>query len=104
MRSLNKRAIDLEALEIDGIATILDNRAGGLIRSEKNDAMKTGINATITNHGEISTGDTRSLNDKYDGIDVAAATGVSVYTYGLISGGQKYGRKKGATRPQEVKR
>jgi subtilase-type serine protease len=88
LRSLNKRAIDLEALESDGIATTLNNRSGGLIRSEKNDAMKTGINATITNHGEISTGDTWSLDDKYDGIDVAAATGVSVYNYGLISGGR----------------
>ncbi|SEE75382.1 autotransporter outer membrane beta-barrel domain-containing protein [Pseudomonas coleopterorum] len=88
LRSLNKRAIDLEALKSTGIATTLDNRAGGLIRSEKNDAMKTGINATITNHGEISTGDTLSLDDKYDGIDVAAATGVSVYNYGLISGGR----------------
>lgn len=88
LRSVGKRAIDLEALESSGITTTIINRAGGLIRSEKNDGMKTGVNATITNYGQISTGDTFSLDDKFDGVDVSAATGVSVYNYGLISGGR----------------
>jgi outer membrane autotransporter protein len=88
LRSVNKRAIDLEALESSAIVTTITNRASGLIRSEKNDGMKTGINAAINNYGEISTGDTLSLDDKFDGVDVSAATGVSVYNYGLISGGR----------------
>ncbi|MHC8405009.1 autotransporter outer membrane beta-barrel domain-containing protein [Pseudomonas sp. TMB3-21] len=88
IRSSTGQGLDLDALRSDGATTTIINRAGGLIRGEASDGMKTGANASITNHGEISTGDSRSADDKFDGIDIDTATGVNVTNYGTISGGR----------------
>lgn len=88
IRSSTGQGLDLDALRSDGATTMIINRAGGLIRGEASDGMKTGANATVTNHGEISTGDSRSADDKFDGIDIDSATGVAVTNYGTISGGR----------------
>lgn len=50
--------------------------------------MKTGAHATISNYGEISTGDSHNADEKFDGIDIDSATGVSITNYGVISGGR----------------
>ena len=88
LRSTTGQGLDLDALRGAGVSTTIINRAGGLIRGDASDGMKTGANATITNHGEISTGDTFSRNDKFDGVDVDSATGVTITNHGLISGGR----------------
>ncbi len=88
IRSSTGQGLDLDALRSDGATTTIINRAGGVIRGEASDGMKTGANASITNYGEISTGDSRSADDKFDGIDIDSATGVAVTNYGTISGGR----------------
>lgn len=88
IRSTTGQALDLDALRSDGVKTTIINRAGGLIRGDASDGMKTGANATITNYGEISTGDSHNANEKFDGIDIDSASGVSVTNYGVISGGR----------------
>ncbi|NWB89683.1 autotransporter outer membrane beta-barrel domain-containing protein [Pseudomonas agarici] len=88
IRSATGQALDLDAIRSANVTTTLINRAGGLIRGDASDGMKTGGNATITNYGEISTGDTHSSDEKYDGVDIDSATGVTVTNYGLISGGR----------------
>jgi len=82
------QAIDLDSVRSEGVTTTLINREGGLIRGEFSDGMKTGSNASITNLGEISTGDAKSDDNKFDGIDIDSATGVTVTNYGTISGGR----------------
>ncbi|WP_445180401.1 autotransporter outer membrane beta-barrel domain-containing protein [Pseudomonas sp. McL0111] len=88
IRSTTGQALDLDALRSDGVKTTIINRAGGLIRGDASDGMKTGANATITNYGEISTGDSHNADEKFDGIDIDSASGVSVTNYGMISGGR----------------
>lgn len=88
IRSTTGQGLDLDALRSDGVKTTIINRAGGLIRGDASDGMKTGANATITNYGEISTGDSHNADEKFDGIDMDSASGVSVTNYGLISGGR----------------
>ncbi|PKA70295.1 outer membrane autotransporter protein [Pseudomonas baetica] len=88
IRSTTGQGLDLDALRSDGVKTTIINRAGGLIRGDASDGMKTGANATITNYGEISTGDSHNADQKYDGIDIDTATGVSITNYGVISGGR----------------
>ncbi|MDR9751112.1 autotransporter domain-containing protein [Pseudomonas sp. SZMC_28357] len=88
IRSTTGQGLDLDALRSNGVKTTIINRAGGLIRGDASDGMKTGANATITNYGEISTGDSRIADDKFDGIDIDSATGVTVVNYGTISGGR----------------
>lgn len=82
------QAIDLDAVRSDGVTTTLINREGGLIRGEFSDGMKTGSNANILNLGEISSGDARTDDNKFDGVDIDSATGVTVTNYGTISGGR----------------
>ena len=88
IRSTTGQGLDLDALRSSGVKTTLINRAGGLIRGDASDGMKTGANATITNYGEISTGDSHNADEKFDGIDIDSASGVSVTNYGVISGGR----------------
>jgi subtilase-type serine protease len=89
IRSTNGgQGIDLDAVRGAGVTTTIINRAGGLIRGDLSDGMKTGSNATITNYGEISSGDSTNADQKFDGIDVDSATGVTIKNYGLISGGR----------------
>ncbi len=88
LRSATGQGLDLDALRSSNVTTTIINRAGGLIRGEASDGMKTGANASITNYGEISTGDTFSRDDKFDGVDIDSASGVTVTNYGLISGGR----------------
>jgi subtilase-type serine protease len=88
IRSTTGQGLDLDALRSDGVRTSIINRAGGLIRGDASDGMKTGANATITNYGEISTGDSHNADEKFDGIDIDSASGVSVTNYGVISGGR----------------
>ncbi|MBK5377591.1 autotransporter domain-containing protein [Pseudomonas sp. TH43] len=88
IRSTTGQGLDLDALRSDGVKTTIINRAGGLIRGDASDGMKTGANATITNYGEISTGDSHNADEKFDGIDIDTATGVSITNYGVISGGR----------------
>jgi len=88
IRSTTGQGLDLDALRSDGVRTTIINRAGGLIRGDASDGMKTGANASITNYGEISTGDSRIADDKFDGVDIDSATGVTVTNYGTISGGR----------------
>jgi len=88
IRSTTGQGLDLDALRSNGVKTTLINRAGGLIRGDASDGMKTGANATITNYGEISTGDSHNADEKFDGVDIDSASGVSVTNYGVISGGR----------------
>lgn len=88
IRSTTGQGLDLDALRSDGVKTTIINRAGGLIRGDASDGMKTGANASITNYGEISTGDSHNADEKFDGIDIDSASGVSVTNYGVISGGR----------------
>jgi outer membrane autotransporter protein len=88
IRSTTGQGLDLDALRSAGVTTTIINRAGGLIRGEASDGMKTGANATITNYGEISSGDSHNANEKFDGVDIDSATGVTVTNYGIISGGR----------------
>ncbi len=88
IRSLTGQGLDLDALRGDGVKITVINRAGGLIRGEASDGMKTGSNNTITNYGEISTGDSVIAGNKFDGVDIDSATGVVVNNFGLISGGR----------------
>lgn len=88
IRSTTGQGLDLDALRSDGVKTTIINRADGLIRGDASDGMKTGANATITNYGEISTGDSHNADEKFDGIDIDSASGVSVTNYGVISGGR----------------
>ncbi|KAF1022337.1 MAG: Extracellular serine protease [Pseudomonas sp.] len=86
--STTGRGLSLDAIRSPNVTTTIINRAGGLIHGEGSDGMKTGANATITNYGEISSGDTHRRDDKFDGVDIDSATGVTVTNYGLISGGR----------------
>ncbi len=88
IRSTTGQGLDLDAVRSDGVQTTIINRTGGLIRGDASDGMKTGANATITNYGEISTGDSHNADEKFDGIDIDSASGVSVTNYGVISGGR----------------
>jgi outer membrane autotransporter protein len=88
IRSATGQGLDLDAIRSSNVTTTIINRQGGLIRGDASDGMKTGGNASITNYGEISTGDTHSRDDKFDGVDIDSATGVTVTNYGLISGGR----------------
>ncbi|WP_322845320.1 autotransporter outer membrane beta-barrel domain-containing protein [Pseudomonas sp. B33.4] len=88
IRSTTGQGLDLDALRSDGVKTTIINRAGGLIRGDASDGIKTGANATISNYGEISTGDSHNADEKFDGIDIDSASGVSVTNYGTISGGR----------------
>lgn len=88
IRSTTGQGLDLDALRSAGVKTTIINRAGGLIRGDASDGMKTGANATISNYGEISTGDSHNADEKFDGIDIDSASGVSVTNYGVISGGR----------------
>lgn len=88
IRSTTGQGLDLDALRSDAVKTTIINRAGGLIRGEASDGMKTGANATLTNYGEISTGDAHTADDKFDGVDIDTASGVSITNYGVISGGR----------------
>lgn len=87
-RSATGQGLDLDAIRSNNVSTTIINRAGALIRGDASDGMKTGANASITNYGEISSGNTFSRDDKFDGVDVDSATGVTVTNYGLISGGR----------------
>lgn len=82
IRSTTGQGLDLDALRSEGVTTTIINRAGGLIRGDASDGMKTGAHATISNYGEISTGDSHNADEKFDGIDIDSATGVSITNYG----------------------
>ena len=88
IRSTTGQGLDLDALRSEGVTTTIINRAGGLIRGDASDGMKTGAHATISNYGEISTGDSHNADEKFDGIDIDSANGVSITNYGVISGGR----------------
>ncbi|QRK84325.1 autotransporter domain-containing protein [Pseudomonas granadensis] len=88
IRSTTGQGLDLDALRSDAVKTTIINRAGGLIRGEASDGMKTGANASLTNYGEISTGDSHNADQKFDGVDIDTASGVSISNYGVISGGR----------------
>lgn len=88
IRSSTGQGIDLDAVRGAGVTTTVINRAEGIIRGELSDGMKTGSNATITNYGEISSGDSTNADQKFDGVDIDSGTGVTVNNYGLVSGGR----------------
>jgi outer membrane autotransporter protein len=82
------QGLDLDALRDGGVAITVNNYSGGLIRGETSDGMKTGSNNTINNWGTISSGNSLTDDDKFDGIDVDSASNVTVNNYGVISGGR----------------
>jgi|GEM_PF-264142 len=93
IRSLNGEGLELSRAGwfMDGAS--VTNRASGVIHSTFNDGIKASDKSRIINHGEISTGDTRTASDEFDGIDAGSPgidTGiaVSVDNQGLISGGR----------------
>jgi outer membrane autotransporter protein len=88
IRSTTGQGLDLDALRSDAVKTTIINRAGGLVRGEASDGVKTGANASLTNYGEISTGDSHNADEKFDGVDIDTASGVSITNYGVISGGR----------------
>lgn len=88
IRSATGQGLDLDALRSDAVKTTIINRADGLIRGEASDGMKTGANASLSNYGEISTGDSHNADQKFDGVDIDTASGVSISNYGVISGGR----------------
>ncbi|MDE1168838.1 MAG: autotransporter domain-containing protein [Pseudomonas sp.] len=88
IRSSTGQGIDLDAVRSAGVTTTIYNRAGALIRGDASDGIKTGGNATLYNYGKIYTGDSLTDDQKYDGVDIDSATGVTVYNYGDISGGR----------------
>lgn len=85
--SQTDRAIMLKDLKTN-VQIDITNRATGLIRGVKEDAMRVGNNATITNYGTISSGDMTSADAKFDGIDFDASTGGKVENHGTLSGGR----------------
>ncbi|WP_311968371.1 autotransporter domain-containing protein [Pseudomonas baltica] len=88
IHSSTGQGLDLDAVRDGGVAITVNNYAGALIRGDASDGMKTGSNATIFNWGEISTGDSHTDEQKYDGIDIDSASNVTVQNYGIISGGR----------------
>jgi len=88
IRSTTGQGLDLDALRSNAVKTTIINRAGGLIRGEASDGMKSGANASLSNYGEISTGDSHNADEKFDGVDIDTASGVSITNYGVISGGR----------------
>lgn len=88
IRSTTGQGLDLDALRSDAVKTTIINRVGGLIRGEASDGMKTGANASLSNYGEISTGDSHNADQKFDGVDIDTASGVSISNYGVIFGGR----------------
>ncbi len=85
--SQSDRAIMLKDLKTN-VQIDITNRATGLIRGVREDAMRVGNNATITNYGEISSGDMTNADTKFDGIDFDASTGGKVENHGTLSGGR----------------
>lgn len=85
--SQTDRAIMLKDLKTN-VQIDITNRATGLIRGVREDAMRVGNNATITNYGTISSGDMTSADAKFDGIDFDASTGGKVENHGTITGGR----------------
>ncbi len=85
--SQTDRAIMLKDLKTN-VQIDITNRATGLIRGVREDAMRVGNNATITNYGEISSGDMTNADAKFDGIDFDASTGGKVENHGTLSGGR----------------
>ncbi|PTS84814.1 autotransporter outer membrane beta-barrel domain-containing protein [Pseudomonas sp. HMWF032] len=85
--SQTDRAIMLKDLKTN-VQIDITNRATGLIRGVKEDAMRVGNNATIINHGTISSGDMSNADAKYDGIDFDASSGGKVENHGTLSGGR----------------
>ena len=81
------QAVDFDGMR-SGVAVTILNRATGVIHANGNDGIRPGANATITNYGEISSGDMTSADTKSDGIDFQDAEGGTVYNHGLISGGR----------------
>ena len=53
IRSATGQGLDLDAIRSANVTTTIINRAGGLIRGDASDGMKTGANANITNYGEM---------------------------------------------------
>ncbi|WPO99980.1 autotransporter domain-containing protein [Pseudomonas sp. HR96] len=87
IHSATGQGLDLDALR-GGTTTTVYNRLGGLIHGDASDGIKTGANAALYNWGEISTGDSHTDSDKFDGVDVDSASNVTIYNHGLISGGR----------------
>ena len=48
IRSTTGQGLDLDAMRSDGVKTTIINRAGGLIRGDASDGMKTGANARLS--------------------------------------------------------
>jgi subtilase-type serine protease len=94
IRSLNGTGLNLDAIQSANFHTIIDNQKGGLIRGEAGDGIKSGANAFITNYGEISSGDSRTAGETFDGVDAGSAAGVTLTNFGLITGG-RYGVNTG---------
>ncbi|UXJ52608.1 autotransporter outer membrane beta-barrel domain-containing protein [Pseudomonas citronellolis] len=87
IRSTTGQALDFDDLR-SGVPVTIINRETGVIHGDGNDGIRPGANASITNYGEISSGDMINADAKNDGIDFQDAEGGSVYNHGLISGGR----------------
>lgn len=81
------QAVDFDGMR-SGVPVTIVNRETGVIHADGNDGLRPGANATVTNYGEISSGDMTDADAKNDGIDFQDAEGGTVYNHGLISGGR----------------
>ncbi len=79
------QALDFDAAASGGASIVINNYAGGVIRSFGQDAIRPGQGAIVTNAGLIRSDG--AANNSYDGIDWQAKTGVVVNAAtGTISG------------------
>lgn len=87
--SATGQAIDLNALASGGAAVSITNTATGLIRSNGQDAIRPGANATVVNAGTIESDGAAGSN--YDGIDFQANAGTVVNQAGGVISGLRHG-------------
>ncbi|MBT2374741.1 autotransporter outer membrane beta-barrel domain-containing protein [Pseudomonas fluorescens] len=88
IRALNGQALDLSSVVGERARTTIENQKGAVIRADAGDGVRTGSHARLTNDGEISTGDSPSAADRFDGINTGSAIDTRISNSGLISGGR----------------
>jgi len=90
----NGQALDLNDLVSPLGSVTITNQATGLLEAADADAVRTGVNATINNYGQIVSHNGTPLSDGNDGIDFQANTGGVVNNF---AGGSITGARHGIT-------